>query len=62
MRVEPHVGLFMPCNVLVQQSDNGFDISIIDPDALKSMVDGDTIKGIMDEAKTLLNTALQNLN
>ena len=62
VKVEPHVGLLMPCNVLVQQSDDGFDVSIMDPDALKPMVEGDEIKGIMDEAKTLLQKALTNLN
>jgi uncharacterized protein (DUF302 family) len=62
VKVEPHVGLLMPCNVLVQQSDNGFDVSIMDPEAFKNMADGDTIKGIMDETKTLLSTALGNLN
>ena len=52
----------MPCNVLVQQSEGGFDVSIMDPDALKPMVEGDEIKGVMDEAKTLLLTALKSLN
>ena len=61
VKVEPHVGLLMPCNVLVQQSEGGFDVSIMDPDALKPMVEGDEIKGVMDEAKTLLQTALSNL-
>ena len=50
VKVEPHVGLLMPCNVLVQQSDNGFDVSIMDPEALKPMVEGAHIKEIMDEA------------
>lgn len=61
VRVEPHVGLFMPCNVLVQQSDGGFDVSIMDPDALKPMVEGDEIKGVMDDAKTLPLKALKSL-
>ena len=62
VRVEPHVGLLMPCNVLVQRSEGGFDVSIMDPDALKPMVEGDEIKGVMDEAKALLQKALGNLS
>ena len=62
VRVEPHVGLLMPCNVLVQQSDDGFDVSIMDPDALKPMVEGADIKEVMDEAKSLLQKALDNLS
>ena len=62
VKVEPHVGLLMPCNVLVQQSDGGYDVSIIDPDSLKNMVEGDAIQGIMDEARMLLADALQKLN
>ena len=62
VRVEPHVGFAHALlNVLVQQSDGGFDVSIMDPDALKPMVEGDEIKGVMDEAKTLLLTALKSL-
>jgi len=61
VKVEPHVGLLMPCNVLVQQSDNGFDVSIMDPDALKPMVEGADIKEIMDEAKVLLKKAIEHL-
>ena len=61
VKVEPHVGLLMPCNVLVQQSDNGFDVSIMDPEALKPMVEGAHIKEIMDEAKVLLKKALEEL-
>ena len=62
VQVEPHVGLLMPCNVLVQQSNKGFDISIMDPDSLKGMVQGEAIKGIMDEARALLADALQKLS
>ena len=28
---EPHVGLLMPCNVVVQEVDEGCTVSIIDP-------------------------------
>ena len=44
---------------IAQQSEGGFDVSIMDPDALKPMVEGDEIKGVMDEAKTLLQTAFK---
>ena len=62
VKVEPHVGLLMPCNVLVQQSERGYDVSIMDPDALKPMVNGDEIKSVMDEARVLLGDALKRLN
>ena len=61
VQVEPHVGLLMPCNVLVQESKDGYDVSIMDPDALKNFVQGETIKTIMDEARTLLADALRNI-
>ena len=48
--------------VLVQQSEGGFEVSIMDPDALKPMVEGDEIKRVMDEARVLLADALKKLS
>jgi uncharacterized protein (DUF302 family) len=59
---EPHVGLLMPCNVVVQASDGGFDISIIDAHALKPLLaPGSAALGVMDEADALLREALATL-
>jgi uncharacterized protein (DUF302 family) len=55
---EPQIGLLMPCNIVVQQIDDGCEISFIDPDALASLVDGETTKGVMQEAKHRLEQAL----
>ena len=56
------MGLLMPCNVVVQASDGGFDVSIIDAHALKPLLaPGSAALGVMDEADALLRKALATL-
>ena len=62
---EPHVGLLMPCNVVVQTAieGDGFDVSIIDAHALKPlMAEDNAASAAMVEADTLLRKALDSLS
>jgi uncharacterized protein (DUF302 family) len=57
---DPEIGLWMPCNVVVQQYEADTKISVIDPKAMIPLVDGDEVKAVMGEAQELLIKALQN--
>ncbi len=63
LETEPHVGLLMPCNVVVQAVEDGFDVSIIDAHSIKPLIAEDNpARGVMDEADVLLRKALAILS
>lgn len=58
---DPEVGLWMPCNVVVQQEGSDSRVSVIDPAAMIPLVNGDEVKTVMGEAQVLLIRALEAL-
>ncbi len=62
VRDEAHVGLLMPCNVLVQECGDGVTISAIDPAEMINWVDGAETKAILKEASQLLRQAIDYLS
>jgi uncharacterized protein (DUF302 family) len=59
---EPHIGLLLPCNVVVQETDDG-DIlaSVIDPMAMFALVDKPELKAVADEVDDRLKRVLESL-
>jgi len=55
---EPQIGLFLPCNVVVQAAGDGVDVSIADPKAMFALVDAPALTSIADDAATRLRRAL----
>ena len=58
--MEPHVGVMLPCNVVVQQVDDGVEVFAVDPAASMSAIDnpdllnhartvGDHLRAAVDE-------------
>ena len=58
--MEPHVGVMLPCNVVVQQADDGVEVFAVDPAASMSAIDnpdllnhartvGDHLRAAIDE-------------
>lgn len=39
LKMEPHVGVMLPCNVVVQQTDDGVEVFAVDPAASMSAID-----------------------
>ena len=39
LRMEPHVGVMLPCNVVVQQVDGGVEVFVVDPAASMAAID-----------------------
>lgn len=58
---EPHIGLLLPCNVVVQESDGGALVSFADPKAMFELVEDAPIEGVAEEAFRLLQTARDQL-
>lgn len=62
LAIEPHIGLLLPCNVVVQEeSDGGTVVSIADPKAMFSVVDNSLMIPLMEEADARLQKVMQAL-
>lgn len=60
LNMEQELGLFLPCNVIVYQNDDHQTVvSAIDPAAMVGMLDNDQLETLVNEAKPLLQQALQ---
>jgi uncharacterized protein (DUF302 family) len=52
LNIEPDVGLLLPCNVVLRELDNGtINVSIIDPEAMFTVVNNDQVKDKVAEVK-----------
>jgi len=58
---EPEIGLLLPCNVVVQETDDGVGVSIADPEAMFTLVDNPAIAPVADEAKARLRRVISSL-
>lgn len=45
LMMEPHVGVMLPCNVVVQQTDGGVEVFAVDPAASMSAIDNPELLG-----------------
>ncbi|MBI2262751.1 MAG: DUF302 domain-containing protein [Caulobacterales bacterium] len=50
LKMEPHVGAMLPCNVVVQQTDGGVEVFAIDPAASMRAIDNPEL---LDHARTV---------
>jgi uncharacterized protein (DUF302 family) len=48
LKMEPHVGVMLPCNVVVQQIEGGVEVFAVDPAASMSAIDN---AGLLDHAR-----------
>jgi len=58
---EEHIGLMLPCNVVVQEKEKGVEISAVDPVASMAGVKNDQLAGIAGEVRERLQRVIQNL-
>lgn len=59
---ESHIGLLMPCNVVVQETeDNDVVVSIADPKSMFAMVNNDEIGHLAEEADARVKRVLEAL-
>lgn len=59
--VEPHVGVLLPCNVVVRQVDDAVHVDALDPGLMVSMTSRDELGPIAADARRLVGDALAAL-
>lgn len=59
---EAHLGLLLPCNVVLQQTDEGVEVSIADPKMMFTMVDNPEVAPVAEEADERLRRVLAALS
>lgn len=60
LQSEPHIGLMLPCNVIVQEHENGnVEISAVDPVASMQAVKNDELGNVAREVQELLEKAIK---
>lgn len=45
LKMEPHVGVMLPCNVVVQQTERGVEVFAVDPAASMTAIDNARLLG-----------------
>lgn len=62
LRIEPDLGLLLPCNVVVRTEDNGQTlVSALNPEIMVSVPDRPELTPIAADAKTRLQNALRTV-
>jgi len=60
---EDKIGVFLPCNVIVEEHENGdVEVSAVDPIASMGAVENDALGGIAQEVQQKLKLVIDNLN
>lgn len=60
---EDKIGVFLPCNVIVEENDNGdIEVSAVDPIASMQSVQNDQLAPIATEVQQNLKKVITNLN
>jgi uncharacterized protein (DUF302 family) len=62
LQAEPSIGLLLPCNVVVRETDDGTVVEAVDPQTMVQMTDNDDLQPVADEAKQRLEKALASLS
>jgi uncharacterized protein (DUF302 family) len=62
LQAEPHIGLMLPCNVVVQEIENGKTlVSAIDPVASMQAVENDSLGEVAGQVKAKLQKVIESV-
>ena len=63
LEAEEHIGLLLPCNIVVQEDpQGGVSVSIADPRAMFRLVESATLEPIAEEAERRLRRVAESLS
>ncbi len=61
LQAEPSVGLLLPCNVVVRETEEGTLVEAVDPQTMVALTENRDLQAVADEAKERLEKALTSL-
>ncbi|HUP46896.1 MAG TPA: DUF302 domain-containing protein [Thermoanaerobaculia bacterium] len=61
LQAEPEIGLLLPCNVIVYESEGKTVVSAVDPDAMLGIVSNPAVAEVAADAKRRLTAAIASL-
>ena len=62
LSAEPHIGLMLPCNVVVQETEGGkIDVAAIDPKASMAAVENKELEEVAERIKGQLEKVIKSL-
>ena len=62
LKAENKIGAMLPCNVIVQELDNGkTEVAAVDPVASMQAVENDKLGGVASEIRSKLEKVIENL-
>ena len=62
LTAEPHIGVFLPCNVIVQENESGdIEVSAVDPMASMMSVENESLGAIATEVQLMMKKVIDNL-
>lgn len=61
LEAEPHLGLLLPCNVVVQEADDGTTVSILDPAIMERVAGNPDVGPVAKEASERIRAVLASL-
>jgi uncharacterized protein (DUF302 family) len=56
--MEPRVGAMLPCNVILRQTDDGVEVSAVDPVASMQAIPNEQLKSVAGQVRDLLQEAI----
>lgn len=59
--IEPRVGAMLPCNVILRDTDDGVEVSAIDPVASMQAIENDRLHAVAGQVRDLLAKAVQEI-
>lgn len=61
LMAEDKIGVMLPCNVIVQQKEEGIEVAAVDPMASMQAVDNKELVEIAEEIRSKLKTVIEKL-
>lgn len=62
LKAEDHIGLMLPCNIIVQEHDNGdVEVSAVDPIASMQAIENEELQDVAEEVRYLLKKVVDEL-
>ena len=62
LQAEPHIGLMLPCNIVVQEAENGKTlVSAVDPVASMQAVENNSLGQVAEQVKTKLQKVVASI-